>query len=280
MRALSLIKIPVSGGGGTTSPAGSDNDIQINEGGAFAADSGVFTYNPTGRVFSTQDFTASATSLFYTDGTDQFGVTGGALAYINASGNVFNIDSAGQVNIANNVVVGNNVDTISSGFVQPTLIHIPGTYTVNGGLLNFNGVLIDSTFDFVGGTSVVNGFAFHPTVTGTPSALNAFTNTVGSNLFNTLGGQTIIGPTGAVGSSIFQVFGNSMFSGAMTVGSTNVSAPTASIQIVKPGTAAAGDGQLKLTTDTALKTNPEEGLFEVNGGHLYFTVGGTRHTLI
>jgi hypothetical protein len=250
MRGLSLIKIPASGGGGGgTNPGGSDTFVQYNKAGAFGGDAD-FVWD-----YGTQALTITGTQT----------VTGA-------------LSALATLSVAKTAVIGNSTTNISGGFDNDTYINIEPTYNITSGLLNFVGVLVDATFNVSGGTSVINGFAFRPTVTGSPSALNAFTNTIGSNLFNTLGGQTIIGPTGAIGASIFQVFGNSMFSGAMTVGGSSVAAPTASIQIVKPGTAAANDGQLKLSIDTALKTTPETGLFEFDGTNLHFTIGGVRKT--
>lgn len=60
----------------------------------------------------------------------------------------------------------------------------------------------------------------------------------------------------------------------------SATAPSAAIHSTISGTAAAGDGQLKLSVDSALKTTPEDGLFEYVGGHLYFTTGSTRNTII
>jgi hypothetical protein len=55
-------------------------------------------------------------------------------------------------------------------------------------------------------------------------------------------------------------------------------APTAQVH-TSAGTAAAGNGQIKLAVDTALKTVPENGLFEYDGTNLYYTVGATRKTV-
>jgi hypothetical protein len=54
--------------------------------------------------------------------------------------------------------------------------------------------------------------------------------------------------------------------------------PTAYIHTAA-GTAAANTAPIKLTAGTNLGT-PEDGVFEYDGTHLYFTIGATRNTLI
>lgn len=56
------------------------------------------------------------------------------------------------------------------------------------------------------------------------------------------------------------------------------STATAAVQI-RAGAAIPGGAPLKLTPGTNL-TTPEDGTFEYDGTHLYFTIGSTRHTLI
>lgn len=73
------------------------------------------------------------------------------------------------------------------------------------------------------------------------------------------------------------VYGNSRF-GDQGSGT----APTAQVN-TSPGTAAAGDGQLKLSPDTALKGAPEQGLFEFDNtaaNNLFFTKTATRQNVI
>ena len=82
--------------------------------------------------------------------------------------------------------------------------------------------------------------------------------------------------------AIFQVRNNGnmiLYKGAKFGDNGANNDPTAQVN-TSPGTAAAGDGQLKLSVDTALKTVPEDGLFEYDGTHLYFTIGSTRHTIV
>jgi hypothetical protein len=251
MRALSLIKIPVSGGGGTTSPGGADTDVQYNNGGAFGGDAN-FTWNHTSQILS---------------------VTGTTLLNGNAT--------VGEVlNVGENIVVANSIQTLTSGLIDTPIIEANPVITNNGAILEWIGMKLDPNITANSGLTTVTGYWFIPTITGTPASLIAFYNTIGSNLFNTLGGNTTIGPSAAVGAAIFQVYGDIMHDGKISIGAVNPAVATATVQIVKPGTAAAGDGQFKLATDTALKTVPEEGLFELNGGHLYVTIGGTRHTLV
>lgn len=62
------------------------------------------------------------------------------------------------------------------------------------------------------------------------------------------------------------------------IGIQKISSPTAWLHI-GAGTATAGTAPLKINSGTNL-TSPEDGAFEYDGTHLYFTIGSTRHTLI
>jgi hypothetical protein len=73
------------------------------------------------------------------------------------------------------------------------------------------------------------------------------------------------------GSEVMRIASN----GSLGVGITS---PTALVHL-NAGTALAGTAPLKLTPGTNL-TTAEDGAFEYDGTHLYFTIGSTRHTII
>ena len=57
-----------------------------------------------------------------------------------------------------------------------------------------------------------------------------------------------------------------------------VDTPTARLHL-PAGTATAGTAPIKLTSGTLL-SSAEDGVFEYDGTHLYFTIGSTRNTII
>lgn len=179
-----FIAIATSSGG---SPAGANNDIQFNEGGIFAADSGAFTYDPSTGTFFTPSFNASATSgLVWGDGTGNVFSAGPiGLQYANIDGSELNL-IGGILEIVAQVGIG-----ISPSGPSANLQIKAGSVTSGTAPLKFNAgpvlttpeagaIEFDGTHFF--GTSGVTRTQFDNYLIG--SGLTLATNTV--NLGGTL----------------------------------------------------------------------------------------------
>lgn len=116
---------------------------------------------------------------------------------------------------------------------------------------------------------------------------NGVTSDVASNMLHVQGKSAVEGlivkGTGNVlvkgttdNGNALQVTGLSNFSTNIAVGAATA---TALLHLVPTGTTAAGTAPLKFTSG-ALMTTPENGAFEFDGTHLYFTIGSTRTILI
>ena len=82
------IELTASGGGGSTNPGGSNTQVQFNQNGSFAGDSG-FTYDGSGSVFVSSSFTASSLQLYNEETSSQtidFSVLSNGAAVLKKSG--------------------------------------------------------------------------------------------------------------------------------------------------------------------------------------------------
>lgn len=121
-------KLSVAISTSTTPPAGVSNDIQINEGGSFAADTGAFTYNPDDGSFSTPAMQANNTNFTWAGAGDTFiaGQTG--LFYTNTNGDRFRVN-----NHELSYVSDNDAIDVNNGYSYVN-INTSENFTLSGGL--------------------------------------------------------------------------------------------------------------------------------------------------
>lgn len=124
--------------------------------------------------------------------------------------------------------------------------------TVSTGTQSNTSVIVQSNWNTSGNPILINGL-----VTGTPLAYGATSKLLDFSLN---------------GTSVYTIYPD----GRASIKRTG--AATAAVHI-GAGSATAGTAPIKLTAGPLL-TTPEDGTFEFDGTHLYFTIGSTRSTII
>jgi len=164
------------------------------------------------------------------------------------------------------LTAGTNLDTPEDGTLQydgthlyftigSTVNQIDGAaYTISTGLTNNSDTLtVDISTGISGGQTIYGG-------------INDAESLFISSTASTLKGFIYLGQAG---NSMYDEFND-----LLGIGVT----PTAALHI-KAGSNTPGTAALKLSVGASLDT-PEDGVFEYDGTHLYFTIGSTRNTLI
>ena len=312
---LALIKYPVGGGGGSTVPGGNNTDVQFNNAGAFGG-SDSFTWNNGTNVLTIlgsvnpneiklpSTNSSGTTGLIYINGFPYINAFDTSNVVPGESTNVFIGTNAGNINLTNTGLGNNGIGfqslmNISSGqnnagFGIQTLLNLAsginnlaiGNYALSSATTAEKNVAIGTTTGqnlTIGiGNIFIGDNAGADTITG---STNIF---IGPNMGNFAGdtssqlyiGQDISG-FGTLPIIYAQMANKTgRWNGKLGINFQTAlsNLPTAQLHIAA-GTAAAGTAPIKLTSGVVL-TNTEDGTFEYDGTHLYFTIGVTRHTLI
>ncbi len=205
---------------------------------------------------------------------------------LGGNNNVISVAAVGAVILCGgfNSVTGDNSSTIASGFCT-----VNGANSViiaqNGEGSNHSFILTGTKNVAVIGGSGHNGNADSSIILGGLGLTSYSFGEVNVGEFNTV--YTPASTTAWVTTDRVFNIGIGTSSGAKADGFTVLksgkvgigqSVPTATLHI-KAGSATAGTAPVKLTAGPLL-TTPENGVFEFDGTHLYFTIGSTRNTLI
>lgn len=264
--------------GGSGTPGGADTNIQFNNSGAFGG-SGNLTWNN-----STQQFQITGTGSVTSNASGFMGITiGNQDAGAGSSGSItFNSDaipntSAIFQNSSNNTNFGGafslNIGTFVGGAVtiltndavaltvNPSGNVMIGTQTTNGSKLQVSGAI--STTDTV--TSSIGGSAATPVFS------------IGGDRGMWSNSSDVLNFTAGHGNSTLTLSDNNGFGCARIGGAPTFPSAILDIQTVSDGSV--GTAPIKIPIGTLLAT-PEDGAFEYDGTHFYFTIGVTRHTIV
>lgn len=237
-----LIATAVGSGG---EPAGSSFDVQFNLGGAFAANTGIFTYNPSDNAFSTGPFTANNEVLAFNGVNDTLQIGSGNFIWNNS-----NSTGTDALNMGGGVLqyTANN-DNLRIGGESFRYANSDEVFTVTQRLQYTN----DNTND---------NFAINNGLTYSGSHFNVTTLSFGQ----------IIELTNQAATIQLDNDGAHIANGNLSIGS--VFAATAQLHVAA-SSGVAGTAPIKLTGGTLL-TIPEDGAIEYNGSHFFLTTGANR----
>jgi hypothetical protein len=139
--------------GGSGSPAGTNNDIQFNEGGAFAADSGNFTYDPTFKAFATPNLSQDPDVLSYIDTSgNSFNISGGGISFTTSTSKIITFADTGFSVTTDN-------DTFNTGGGSGLLNYSTATdnLSIGGNTFNYSSqtdvLLVENGFQYSGAAS-------------------------------------------------------------------------------------------------------------------------------